>query len=77
MHIERFNENNSSQNEIKNYMFFSSLKTIKRLVDDMLTMDESEVDNMISNGHNWILDHTSTSKDDMEEVYNFLKGNKE
>ena len=60
--------------ETSNYMFFGNLKTIKRLVDEMLEMDEATVDNMLSNGHNWALDHIATSKDDVEEVFNFLAG---
>jgi len=60
--------------ETQNYMFFGNLQTIKRLVDKMLEMDESEVDTILSNGHNWALDHIATSKDDVEEVFNFLAG---
>jgi hypothetical protein len=40
----------------------------------MLEMDESEVDAILSNGHNWAVDHIATSKDDVEEVFNFLAG---
>jgi hypothetical protein len=61
----------------QNYMFFGNLKTIKRLVDEMLEMDEAEVDSMLTNGHNWALDHIATSKDDVEEVFNFLAGHSE
>lgn len=60
--------------ETNNYMFFGNLKTIKRLVDEMLEMDEAKVDSMLTNGHNWALDHIATSKDDVEEVFNFLAG---
>jgi hypothetical protein len=60
--------------ETQNYMFFGNLETMKRLVDKMLEMDESEVDAILSNGHNWALDHIATSKDDVEEVFNFLAG---
>jgi len=74
--FNKFNENNS-ESESQNYMFFNNLATIKRLVDDMLEMDEKEVDDMLTNGHNWALDHMTTSKDDVEEVYNFLRGNKD
>ena len=63
-----------SHGEIQNYMFFGNLKTIKRLVDKMLEMDEAEVDAMLTNGHNWALDHIATSKDDVEEVFNFIAG---
>lgn len=60
--------------ETQNYMFFGNLQTIKRLVDEMLEMDEAKVDAMLSDGHNWALDHIATSKDDVEEVFNFLAG---
>ena len=40
----------------------------------MLEMDESKVDAMLLNGHNWAVDHIATSKDDVEEVFNFLAG---
>jgi hypothetical protein len=60
--------------ETNNYMFFGNLKTIKRLVDEMLEMDEAKVDAMLSDGHNWAVDHIATSKDDVEEVFNFLAG---
>ena len=62
--------------ETSNYMFFGNLKTLKRLVDEMLEMDESEVDAILSE-HNWALDHIATSKDDVEEVFNFLAGHNE
>jgi hypothetical protein len=58
--------------EHENYMFFGNLKTIKRLVDEMLEMDESKIDSILSNGHGWATDHIATSKDDIEEVFNFL-----
>jgi hypothetical protein len=40
----------------------------------MLEMDEAKVDAMLSDGHNWAVDHIATSKDDVEEVFNFLAG---
>jgi len=60
--------------ETQNYMFFGNLQTIKRLVDELLEMDESKIDAILSDGHNWALDHIATSKDDIEEVFNFLAG---
>ena len=55
-----------------NYMFFQNLKTIKKMVDAMLQMDPNQVDQMLSNGHGWAVDHIATSKDDVEEVGGFL-----
>ena len=70
--MEPTSDNESHGAEYENYMFFGNLKTIKRLVDILLEMDESQVDEILSNGHAWAADHIATSKDDVEEVLNFL-----
>lgn len=67
---------NYSKNEEKNYMFFSNLETIKNAVDSLLSMDKKQVDKILENGHAWATDHIATSKDDIEEVANFLKNYK-
>ena len=59
--------------ETENYMFFGDLETIKRNVEELLTMDQVKVDQILKNGHNWAVDHIVSSKDDIEEVFNFLK----
>jgi len=56
----------------EHYMFFENLKIIKKAVDEMLNLDKQMVDNILSDGHDWAEDHMATSKDDVEEVYNFL-----
>jgi len=58
--------------ENTNYMFFGNLKTIKKYVDAMLQMDPSQVQSILSNGHDWAADHVATSKDDVQEVGDFL-----
>ena len=63
---------NSNHEGAENYMFFQNLKTIKKMVDAMLQMDPAEVDQILSNGHDWAAEHIATSKDDVEEVANFL-----
>jgi hypothetical protein len=55
-----------------NYMFFQNLKTIRDAVDEMLSLDPAMVDMVLSDGHDWVNDHIATSKDDVEEVKNFL-----
>jgi hypothetical protein len=55
-----------------NYMFFENLKTIKKMVDSMLQLDAKHVDELLSDGHGWAVDHIATSKDDVEEVGGFL-----
>ena len=60
--------------ETENYMFFGNLETLKRLIEIMLKMDQSKVDQVLKDGHSWAVDHVATSKDDIEEVANFLIG---
>lgn len=66
----------SSQKEIKNYMFFNSLRNMKEKIDHLLKMDPHEIDGMLSDGHDWANDHIATSRDDVEEVYNWITGRK-
>jgi hypothetical protein len=60
----------------ENYMFFQNLKDIKENIETLLSMDETEVDQMLSNGHDWATEHIATAKDDIEEVTKFLKHRK-
>ena len=59
--------------ELSEYMFFGNLETIKSRVDEILAMDPIKVEEILRDGHAWAVDHISTSKDDIEEVSNFLK----
>ena len=61
-----------SNHELDHYMFFGNLETIKRYVDAILEMDPTAVNELLDNGHDWAADHIATSKDDIEEVANFL-----
>jgi hypothetical protein len=59
--------------ENENYMFFANIENICRMCKEILAMDKNSVDEILSNGHGWATDHIATSKDDVEEVFNFLK----
>ena len=59
--------------EYQNYMMFQNLKQIRDHVDKLLSMDLKVIDELISNGHDWAADHITTSKDDIEEVFHFIK----
>jgi hypothetical protein len=63
----------SHNDGIDNYMFFSNLGQMKDQIEELLRMDKYMVDEILNDGHNWASDHITTSKDDVEEVYNFLK----
>lgn len=58
---------------IHNYMFFQNLKTIHQATAEMLQMNPEYTDEVLSNGHQWAVDHIATSADDVEEVYKFLQ----
>jgi hypothetical protein len=67
-------ESNECMNkEQSNYMFFGNLKTMKRLIDELIQMDPAKVDSILNDGHAWAVDHIASSADDIQEVYNFLK----
>ena len=68
------NYEDSSNGGLKHYMFFLNLKVIRDCVEKVLSMDEGEVDAILGDGHDWAADHVATSKDDIEEVYNWLSG---
>lgn len=63
---------NEGENRHQNYMFFQNINTIKNTIDNLVKLNQDEVDKLISDGHDWISDHISTSKDDIEEVCQFL-----
>ena len=57
----------------KNYMFFKNLYTMKRCIDEIMAMDKEQVDELIEKGHDWASDHISSSKDDLQEVCDWLR----
>jgi hypothetical protein len=59
--------------KMDNYMFFQNLREIKDKIDELLEMNLYDIDNTLSDGHDWASEHMATAKDDIEEVYNFLK----
>jgi hypothetical protein len=63
---------NHEGHELNNYMFFQNLHTLKNAIDELLELDPHEVDQILTNGHGWALDHIATSVDDVEEVYHFM-----
>jgi hypothetical protein len=70
--LESNNMTEGNMGESNNYMFWSSLKTIAHASGELLEMDKNMVDEILSDGNGWALDHIATSNDDIEEVYHFL-----
>lgn len=54
------------------YMFFSNLEQMKRQCEMLLDMDESEIESILENGHDWAQDHISEAKNNMDQVFDFL-----
>ena len=58
--------------ESSRYMFFSNLKQMKRQCEILLDMDHNEIESILDNGHDWAQDHISESKNNMDQVFDFL-----
>jgi len=55
------------------YMFFSNLEQIKRQCEMLLEMDQDDIESILENGHDWAQDHISEAKNNMDQVFDFLK----
>ena len=65
-----------SDSQETSYMFFGNLETIHRLCTELISFDQSKVNSMLNDGHNWAEDHISVAKENISHVFNFLS-NKE
>jgi hypothetical protein len=60
------------EQESSRYMFFSNLQQMRRQFDMLLELDESMVEEILENGHDWAQDHISEAKNNMDQVFDFL-----
>ena len=65
--IRETNEEKSSR-----YMFFSNLEQIRRQCDLLLDLNQDEISKILENGHDWAQDHIAESKNNMDQVFDFL-----
>ena len=72
-HIESTEQTNEGGDR-QYYMFFQNLASIKHYIDEISKMSPDDVDALLKNGHDWASDHLSTSKDDIQEVAEWLRG---
>jgi len=63
------NEDRSSR-----YMFFSNLEQIKRQCELLLKEDRGMIEEILDNGHDWAQDHIAESKNNMDQVFDFMMG---
>ena len=55
-----------------NYMFFSNLEQIKRQCELLMEIDESVLEELLNNGHDWADDHITVAKENMDQVFDFI-----
>ena len=53
-------------------MFFSNLEQIKRQCGLLLDLDESDIESILDNGHDWAQDHIAEAKNNMDQVFDFI-----
>ena len=61
-----------SEQESERYMFFSNLEQMKRQCEILLDMDHDEIEQILTNGHDWAQDHIAESKNTLDQVFDFL-----
>ena len=54
------------------YMFFSNLEQMRRQCDLLLDLERDMVDSILDNGHDWAQDHIAESKNNLDQVFDFL-----
>lgn len=73
--MKKFSKFIKENNEKQNYMFFSNIQEMKRMLDEMSQMNEMELDQLL-NEHDWASDHMSVATENIEHVYKFLRSSK-
>lgn len=74
LELQNEEEINNENYELKNGMFFNDVYSIYQSSCDLLEMDDNTVDELLSNGHGWALDHIATANSQLESVYHYLDG---
>jgi type III secretory pathway component EscR len=69
--MKKFTKYLKEENEKQNYMFFSNIQEIKRMLDDIEKMDPDKIDQILLE-HDWASDHISVATENIEHVYKFL-----
>lgn len=66
-----------SHDEPQYYMFFQNLASIKHHIEEISKMNPDQIDALLKDGHDWASDHIATSKDDIQEVAEWLRNETE
>jgi dsDNA-specific endonuclease/ATPase MutS2 len=60
------------ETESNRYMFFQNLQQMKRQCEMLIELNEDEVSSILENGHDWAQDHIDESKNNMDQVFDFI-----
>ena len=60
------------ENKSSRYMFFSNLEQMRRQCDLLLDLDQSMVEGILDDGHDWAQDHIAEAKNNMDQVFDFI-----
>ena len=60
------------ETETHNYMFFGNLEQMKRQIEDLESLPQNVIDDLLQNGHDWADDHISKAKENLDHVYEFF-----
>lgn len=71
IHLGPLNQKINEQ-ENERYMFFSNLEQIQRQCKLLLDLEESIIESILENGHDWAQDHIATAKESIDQVFDFI-----
>ncbi len=54
------------------YMFFQNIEQMKRQCEILLEMNQDEITAILEDGHDWAQDHIAESKNNMDQVFDFI-----
>jgi hypothetical protein len=70
--VRKFNDYIKEGDEKQNYMFFSNIQEMKRMLDEISEMDPTQLDELLKE-HDRASDHMSVATENLEHVYKFLR----
>ena len=71
--FNRIKKSKINENErALNYMFFQNLEQIKKQAELLLVMNRDRINFVLEDGHDWAEDHISSSKENLDQVFDFL-----
>lgn len=55
-----------------NYMFFRNLITMREHIDEILSLDKGQIDQLLCDGHDWASDHVTVASENITQVKDWL-----